>query len=469
MAYRVFSHSLAISYAILNNFTLSYAIIHRAQSEWEDDEDKGQSKWGTSEWDIDGGDDLKTRVVSEWDHDLKAPQPSVWEDEADVEHKPSVWEEDTHRDNAVQDEPTENPSNLRDGSGGGGRNAADLSPSSQSALHSQFMAACTSGEPELDKVAFKKLVKTLLAAVQEAEGDEDNSDDDDNNDRTARKKRASRSTTNTTPTEKDLDAAFVVADADKNGKVDYAEFVALYELVKSGEVVGLGKPVRSFFGRSSTATKRKTSSFQQSFREQKELTVEAAAAEKEASRKAAELQAQKSKKAPPKRKLSKKQQEVVVAVVRDYFSNSSSSSQKGERHQKTRVFRVNDHVEASDDKGQWHPAVVTAVATVNGTVEYSVDFLDVGGGMDELAADGVRPLPIELLDSTTHGLNRAHEGNDNSGDSSSSDNETKSGKRVTIKEREAVAAAADPLSRVLHVKVKPGQSPKYLAAALQAK
>jgi len=40
---------------------------------------------------------------------------------------------------------------------------------------------------------------------------------------------------------------------------------------------------------------------------------------------------------------------------------------------------------------------------------------------------------------------------------------------VTRKEREAVAAAADPLSRVLHVKVKPGQSPKYLAAALQAK
>ena len=463
-----------------------FAFIFRAQSEWEDDEDRGQSTWGTSEWDIEGGDDLKPRMASEWgDDDTKAQQPSMWEDEVEeVEHRPSAWEEDKHRDYADQDDTPVHQSNSGDVSGGdgGGGNRADLltsSPSSgnsayngsaNSALHAQFMAACIDGEPELDKVAFKKLVKALLAAIKEEEDNDDSDSDDSSNNikRNARKKRASRSATNATPTEKDLDAAFVVADADKSGRVDFAEFAALYELVKSGEVVGLGKPARSFFGRSSAASKRKTSSFQESFREQKELTVEAAAVEKEALAKVAESQAPRAKKAPPKRKLSKQQQEVVVAVVRDYVSTSKSEHQK-------RVFRVGDHVEASDDKGQWHLSVVTALATVNGSVEYSVDFLDVGGGMDELASDGVRPLPMELLGSNT-GKASAHEDEHNSNGGSSSEEEKdesghmKSSKRMAKKEREAAAAAAaDPSSRVLHLKVKSGQSPEYLAAQLQAK
>jgi hypothetical protein len=42
------------------------------------------------------------------------------------------------------------------------------------------------------------------------------------------------------PTDKDLDAAFVVADADGSGKVDQDEFVRLMKLIKVGKVEGLG-------------------------------------------------------------------------------------------------------------------------------------------------------------------------------------------------------------------------------------
>jgi Ca2+-binding EF-hand superfamily protein len=42
------------------------------------------------------------------------------------------------------------------------------------------------------------------------------------------------------PSHSDLDAAFVIADVDKSGKVDKEEFVLLMRLVKKGKVTGLG-------------------------------------------------------------------------------------------------------------------------------------------------------------------------------------------------------------------------------------
>ena len=42
------------------------------------------------------------------------------------------------------------------------------------------------------------------------------------------------------PTKHDLEAAFVCADADENGTVDFEEFMHMYELVKRGKIKGLG-------------------------------------------------------------------------------------------------------------------------------------------------------------------------------------------------------------------------------------
>jgi hypothetical protein len=51
------------------------------------------------------------------------------------------------------------------------------------------------------------------------------------------------------PSDKDLDAAFIIADEDKSGSVDEAEFCALYRIAKRGEFKGLGQS--SFLKRSS--------------------------------------------------------------------------------------------------------------------------------------------------------------------------------------------------------------------------
>ena len=64
--------------------------------------------------------------------------------------------------------------------------------------------AATQGAPDLLKPAFKALVKELLAEQGESR----------------------------VPSDKDLDAAFVVADEDKGGTVDEAEFLKLFQLVK---------------------------------------------------------------------------------------------------------------------------------------------------------------------------------------------------------------------------------------------
>lgn len=96
----------------------------------------------------------------------------------------------------------------------------DLSADDLATAKKQFNAkAKAEGTEALSKAAFKALVKVLM------QGEKDK------------------------PSDKDLDAAFVLADEDKGGTVDLSEFVNLYKLIKRGEVVGLGK--RSLFGSSS--------------------------------------------------------------------------------------------------------------------------------------------------------------------------------------------------------------------------
>ena len=67
-----------------------------------------------------------------------------------------------------------------------------------------------SGEPELDPAAFKALVRKLLSQ--------------------------GGATAETMPSEESLDEIFVIADKDKSGAVDEDEFVALYALIKTGQV-----------------------------------------------------------------------------------------------------------------------------------------------------------------------------------------------------------------------------------------
>ncbi len=57
------------------------------------------------------------------------------------------------------------------------------------------------------------------------------------------------------PSDKDLDAAFELADTDESGTVDEAEFLALMALVEKGEVTGLSKSSMMF------SSKKKRASF----------------------------------------------------------------------------------------------------------------------------------------------------------------------------------------------------------------
>jgi Ca2+-binding EF-hand superfamily protein len=81
---------------------------------------------------------------------------------------------------------------------------------------------------ELPKAAFKDLVKMLMTESGQKE----------------------------LPSDKDLDAAFKLADADKSGLVDEGEFVNLYKVILQGGVVGLGK--KSLFSGGSARKQRKT-------------------------------------------------------------------------------------------------------------------------------------------------------------------------------------------------------------------
>jgi hypothetical protein len=60
------------------------------------------------------------------------------------------------------------------------------------------------------------------------------------------------STLNALPTERDLDAAFILADEDKSGRVDVYEFIKLFVLVQNGKITGLGRRKSIFGGRGGT-------------------------------------------------------------------------------------------------------------------------------------------------------------------------------------------------------------------------
>eukprot|EP00613_Pedinella_sp_CCMP2098_P040952 CAMPEP_0171783772 /NCGR_PEP_ID=MMETSP0991-20121206/61684_1 /TAXON_ID=483369 /ORGANISM="non described non described, Strain CCMP2098" /LENGTH=300 /DNA_ID=CAMNT_0012391957 /DNA_START=3 /DNA_END=902 /DNA_ORIENTATION=+ len=94
---------------------------------------------------------------------------------------------------------------------------SDLSIDEVAAVKHEFNTkAKEEGSEALSKAAFKSLVKYLMKGEMKS------------------------------PSDKDLDSAFVIADEDKGGTVDLNEFLNLYKLIKRGEVVGLGK--KSLFG-----------------------------------------------------------------------------------------------------------------------------------------------------------------------------------------------------------------------------
>ena len=72
------------------------------------------------------------------------------------------------------------------------------------------------------------------------------------------------------PTAKDLDVAFVTADADKSGTIDEREFLHIFSLVKKGKVNGLGKKA-SFFG---GGGKKQINSFRKSLEEKRNKEAE---------------------------------------------------------------------------------------------------------------------------------------------------------------------------------------------------
>jgi len=105
----------------------------------------------------------------------------------------------------------------------------------------QFRDACeAAGVDELPKEEFKVLVKELIAAQQQK----------------AQASGTSPGVAFAEPTDKDLDAAFTLADEDKGGTVDEAEFLKLLTLIQAGQVAGLGK--KSMFESASSRKKRET-------------------------------------------------------------------------------------------------------------------------------------------------------------------------------------------------------------------
>jgi len=115
-----------------------------------------------------------------------------------------------------------------------------------SEISSAFRAACGYGT-SLNLIAFKALVQRLLLVPSSKTG--------------------ANNAAAAAPSEKDLEAAFALADDDKSGGVDEREFVALFELAKQGAVKGLGK--KSFFGAKSSTQKKQASAFQASFQEER--------------------------------------------------------------------------------------------------------------------------------------------------------------------------------------------------------
>jgi len=150
-------------------------------------------------------------------------------------------------------------------------------------VHAEFatkLDACGGGTDGLDQPAFKALVRKLLKMQGMASSDDSASNNTSSNSRSQGKPPGV-----VVPSDRDLDAAFVLADADQSGRVDAGEFVALFKLVRQGHVAGLAAPPpralslsSSFsvspFGAAKRAPSAKAKAFQQSFRESSEAAQE---------------------------------------------------------------------------------------------------------------------------------------------------------------------------------------------------
>ena len=140
-------------------------------------------------------------------------------------------------------------------------------------VHAEFAAkldACGGSSGGLDQPAFKALVRKLLKLQGMASDDTAASN--------TSKSKGTTSSAVGMPSDQDLEAAFVLADTDKSGRVDASEFVALFKLVRQGHVAGLAAPkpralssTSSFsmspFGATKRVPSAKAKAFQQSFRE----------------------------------------------------------------------------------------------------------------------------------------------------------------------------------------------------------
>ena len=97
----------------------------------------------------------------------------------------------------------------------------DLTADERQRATAVYKSACTKAQStELDMDAFSQCMKELIIAGNE-------------------KALANGGDAQPMPSEADLKAAFVTADADHGGTIDEEEFIQLYAKVKSGEIGGL--------------------------------------------------------------------------------------------------------------------------------------------------------------------------------------------------------------------------------------
>jgi len=145
-------------------------------------------------------------------------------------------------------------------------------------LHARFNSAADvnvdgggSEVKALSKTAFKKLVLALLKDISVAA------------DAPGASGEAAAAAVEAAgePKGSDLEAAFVLADADNSGSVDFREFQKLYALVRSGEVSGLGGKKMSRFGlfgdKRTTDQNKKAAQFQAKMKAATRLAVEVTA------------------------------------------------------------------------------------------------------------------------------------------------------------------------------------------------
>ena len=151
------------------------------------------------------------------------------------------------------------------------------------------------------------------------------------------------------PSERDLDAGFVIADADRNGAVSEEEFINLYRLIRKGEVNGLsgGSQREGFkhllrFRREAIATYKV---------EHKAATVAAAAAKAEfsAATRAAEERQKEQRKAAEKRNKAAAEAAAAAASAAAAAADSSPRSPTSPRGHPTSPSPVERTAQVKSD------------------------------------------------------------------------------------------------------------------------